>query len=95
MHCRHLYPHIFSVIPDGSTKFIEPIVVFVDKAKVIDERTSDNRKYIHLTILNKFRELILSLNTPVDNTLLDLYAIDKALRGKMYSSEKYYPIREE
>lgn len=91
MHMRHLYPHIYTAIPNGSTGFIEPIVVFVDETEVIDSRTQDNREYIKVTILNQLRQLIEFYDKPFNNTLIDLPLLEKKLRNAMISSEKFLP----
>lgn len=91
MHCRHLYPHIYQSVPDGMVEYIIPIVVFVDEAKVADQRTEDRKEYIKVTILNQFRQLIESLNIPYNSTLLDLGSIEVQLRKAMVSSEKFFP----
>lgn len=91
MHMRHLYPKIFQALPDGMTKFIVPIVCFADKTKVIDKRTDDNKEYIHVTILNQMRAMLEQYDTPYNNTLLDLPAIELRLRSVMTSNEVFLP----
>lgn len=91
MHCRHLYPQIFMSLPNGSTDYIVPIVVFVDQATVSDSRTQDHKDYIKVTILNKLRQLLEENDKPHNGTILDLPAIETKLRNSMISCEKFLP----
>lgn len=91
MHCRHLYPHIFSSIPDGMTEYIVPIVVFTDETKIVDSRTEDHREYILVTILNQFRQLLEEKDRPHNNTILDLKSIELKLKSVMTSCDKFLP----
>ena len=92
MHCRHLYPKLFSVIPDGLTKYIVPIVVFVDKCTLVDERSDWQKAYVPATILNNLRALIDYYNKPSEFRL-DLDAIDRYLLKAQLSAEKKFPVR--
>ena len=91
MHCRHLYPHIFTAIPDGIAKYIIPIVVFVDETKVFDKRTDDHKDYIKVTVLNQLRSLIEMCDKPLNNTQIDLQVMETKLRSAMISCEKFFP----
>lgn len=91
MHMRHLYPQIYTAVPNGMTEYIIPIVVFADKTKVIDNRTVDNKNYIKVTILNQLNTLIREHNKPYNNTLLDVASIEMKLRGTMLKNEKFLP----
>jgi hypothetical protein len=91
MHCRHLYPHIFTSIPEGMTDYIVPIVVFADETKVVDSRSNSQKEYIHVTILNQLRQLLENKNKPYNNKILDLKTIELKLRNVMISNEKFLP----
>ena len=92
MHCRHLYAHLFKVLPVGSTEYIVPIVCMVDKATIKDMRSDWQRDYIKLSILNTFEQTIQQFNTPLQYQL-NLMAIDKVLKDNLISSEVYLPPR--
>lgn len=91
MHCRHLYPQIFTSLPDGMTEYIVPIVVFADKTTVVDSRTQDNKDYINVTILNQLRQLLEYHDKPYNGYILDLPNIEVKLRNAMTSCEKFLP----
>lgn len=95
MHCRHLYPHIYKNIPNGDTRYIVPIVVFVDETTVSDQRTKDHKDYIVVTVLNRLRSELLKHNVPIDNTKLNLKALEASLRSAMISNEKFLPYKGE
>lgn len=92
MHCRHLYADIFRVIPDGITDYIVPIVCFVDKCEIEDNRSDWQRQYIYVSILDTLKDVISYFNTPL-NYRLNLSEIDNALKQAMVSNEKYLPVR--
>lgn len=92
MHCRHLYSGLCKSLPNGETKYITPIVVFVDECKVEDCRSDWQKEYIKVTILNYLRNTILENNTPYEYKL-DLQSVDNTLRDMMTSNEKYFKLR--
>lgn len=92
MHCRHLYSHIFKVLPDGRTDYIVPIVCMVDSATIKDMRSDWQKDYIKLCVLNNLDEVITQYNKPLDYQL-NLMAIDNVLKEKMSESEMYLPPR--
>lgn len=92
MHCRHLYSHIFKCMPDGDTEYIVPIVCFVDKAEVEDKRSSWQKDYIKVSILNTLEDTIIANNNP-GKFRLNLKAIDQALKDASTGWDKYYPVR--
>lgn len=92
MHCRHLYPHIFRALPDGSTEYIVPIVCMVDKAKIIDERSDWQKEYIRLCVLNNLESTLRQFNTPLEYQI-NLQFMDKILKEAMLKNEKYLPPR--
>ena len=77
-HARHLYHAIYDVIPEGDTSYIVPIVCFVDKCKVRDDRTPYHRDYIPVCILNTLLKTINHYNTPLEYNLA-LPAIESKL----------------
>lgn len=92
MHARHLYPKIFTALPEGQCyEYIVPIVVFTDETKIVDSRTSDQRDYVHVTILNQIRQLLEEHDKPHNGTLLDVPSIEIKLRSAMTSNEKFLP----
>lgn len=91
MHMRHLYPQIFTSLPDGMTEYIVPIVVFADETEVKDKRTKDNRDYINVTILNQLRQLLEYHDKAYGNKLLDLKTIELKLKSAMVSNDKFLP----
>lgn len=92
MHCRHLYPYIFRALPNGMTDYICPIVCFVDKAKLIDERTNWQKEYIKACTTDTLRDTIIRNNAPL-GFQLNLQLVDAILKEAMDTSEKYFPPR--
>lgn len=92
MHCRHLYPHIFRALPEGSTEYIVPLVCMVDKAKIVDERSDWQKDYIKLCILNNLEQTICQNNTPLEYQI-NLKLMDQILKEAMTKHEKYLPPR--
>jgi hypothetical protein len=78
-HARHLYHQIYDVLPDGNPKYIQPIVSFVDRCTVVDERSAEHKIYLPVTILNNLSETITDMDYPFDGTALDLQAVGKKL----------------
>lgn len=91
MHARHLYSHLFKCIPDGETKYIIPIVTFVDKCKVLDKRSKEQKNYVYVSTLNSVGKLIEHLNV-YKGYLLDLDAVDKALTQCSCSYERKFNL---
>ena len=92
MHCRHLYPAVLRAVPEGDVKFIEPIVVFVDKCRLIDKRSDRQKSYINVTVLDQLKGTLQRLNRPLDY-LIDLNIMAKCLSDACVSSEKVLPCR--
>lgn len=92
MHCRHLYSHIFKNLPNGDTNYIVPIVVFVDRCKLKDERSEMQKNYIPATTLDYLEETIEDYNFPLEY-LLDLNELDVALKNICMGKEMYIPLR--
>ena len=92
MHCRHLYPHIYTALPDGCSNYIVPIVVFADDCTLADVRTNDRKQYIKVTILNRLRSLIEEYNKPYNGYMIDLRVMDEKLKTAMVSNEKYLTL---
>lgn len=94
MHCRHLYSYIYKCLPDGKTKYIRPIVVFVDRCRVTDKRSRWQRDYIPFTSLNGLYDLISKLNVQQEYRL-DLDAVAAALNECCFGYEKILPLKKE
>ncbi len=77
-HARHLYHAIYDVIPDGDPKYIIPIVCFVDKCRVRDDRSKHFVDYTPVCILNTLLSTINKYNTPAEYNL-DLNEIERKL----------------
>ncbi len=77
-HARHLYHAIYDVLPDGSPDYIVPIVCFVDKCRVNDDRSEHFRDYIPVCTLNRLLSTINNYNKPLDYNL-DLGEIERKL----------------
>lgn len=92
MHARHLYEHIFSVIPNGKTGYFVSIVVFVDKCEVSDKRSLEQRDYVKLAVLNTLRGTIDKFDKPL-NSRIDLFSLERKLNEIRISSKKYLPVR--
>ena len=92
MHMRHLYSYLYRALPDGCTDFVHPIVCFVDKCTVVDERSDMQKEYITVCTLNDLSRVISTFNQPLD-CKLDLSQVDRVLRECMVKYEKYLPVR--
>ena len=92
MHCRHLYSTLFRGLPEGNTDFVVPIVCFVDKCKVIDRRSQEQKDYIYVTVLSTLKKFIKQMNYP-DGCILDLNLIQRLLMEIEVSNEKHLPVR--
>lgn len=92
MHCRHLLSGITLGIPDGDPRYIVPIVVFVDNAKILDKRTKVQRDYIKVTILNNLYSMLIKYNKPMKYRI-DLDVLQSYLKKIEISYEKHLPIR--
>lgn len=77
-HARHLYHAIYDVLPDGNPNYIQPMVCFVDKCKVLDDRSDHFRDYVPVCILNTLLSTINKYNIPLDYNL-DLDMISSKL----------------
>lgn len=77
-HARHLYYALYDVLPDGKSAYIVPIVCFVDKCKVRDDRSEHFRNYIPVCILNTLLKTLNRYNTPLEYNL-DLQHIERKL----------------
>lgn len=86
-HARHLYHAIFDVLPDGNPLYIVPIVCFVDRCKLLDDREEYFRNYIPVTILNTFLSTIERNNKPLEYNL-DLEQIARKLDEVKVSVKK-------
>lgn len=57
-HARHLYHLLHEVLPDGRPEYIVPITVFVDKAKIVDSRSSLMKSYVKIAVANTLKQLV-------------------------------------
>lgn len=94
MHCRHLYSYIYKCLPNGETKYIQPIVVFTDRCKLLDRRTQDQQEYIPVTTLNGLYSMIKRINQPKEYRL-NLDAVANALNDCCFGYEKMLPLKKE
>lgn len=92
MHCRHLYPKIVRALPNGESKYIVPIVVFVDRCKLTVNTSDEIKRYIRAVTLNQFRACLSVLNTPCEY-LIDLDVMDKVLNENCSACRKRFPLR--
>ena len=92
MHARHLYSAIYKNLPEGKSSYIIPIVVFVDKCKVIDKRSDWQLCYIYTATLDSLPDLLRDLDKPSDY-LLDLVSIEQTLKNICVSYEVNLPLR--
>lgn len=92
MHCRHLYPFIYRALPEGSTDYICPIVVFVDQTDLFDERSEWQREYIMACTLDNLRKTIYENNNPLGYQL-NLTLVNNILKEAMVKNELYLPPR--
>lgn len=92
MHCRHLYSHIYKALPNGDTRYIIPIVCFVDHCDIEDKRSDWARKYIPVINLNYLKGYIARVNKPLEYRL-DLNAMDRVLTEAQTSVERKFNLR--
>ena len=77
-HARHLYHAIYDVLPDGDPKYIQPIVCFVDRCKLRDDRSQHFQDYVPACVLNNFLSTINHYNQPLEYNL-DLDEVERKL----------------
>ena len=68
-HARHLYHAIYDILPDGDPDYIVPIVCFVDKCLIRDDRSEYFQNYIPVCTLNKFKSTLERYNKPLEYNL--------------------------
>lgn len=90
-HARHLYHQIYEVLPDGQPAYIVPIVCFVDKCTVEDNRSPANQQYLPVSILNTLRQTIYANNTPLKYQL-DLDALRRRLNAIKTETRKEFSL---
>lgn len=86
-HARHLYHAIYDVLPDGSPSYIVPMVCFVDKCRVLDDRSQHFRDYVPVCILNNLLSTINKYNKPLDYNL-DFSEIERKLNEVKVSIQR-------
>lgn len=92
MHCRHLYPKLLRALPEGASKYIEPIVVFVDECVVEDKRSPQQKAYIKVATLDTLKVYLMQLNVPSEYRI-DLNVLERCLKDACVSKEKYFALR--
>lgn len=92
MHCRHLYSFLYRALPEGDTRYIVPIVVFVDEAEIEDNREDWQRDYILVRTLNSLHETLEDYMYPLDYKL-DLTLVNNLLHEKLVKAEVFMPVR--
>ena len=65
-HARHLYHALFDVIPDGNPAYIVPMVCFVDRCTIRDDRSQHFKDYIPVCVLNNLNATLDKYNTPLE-----------------------------
>ena len=65
-HARHFYHAVKDYIPDGDPSYIVPLVCFVDRCKVLDDRDEHFRQYIPIAILDTLLSTLQKYNTPLE-----------------------------
>ena len=86
-HARHLYHAIYDVLPDGNPEYIQPMVCFVDKCRVRDDRSQHFIDYVPVCILNNLLSTLNKYNYPLQYNL-DLAAIEAKLNNVKVSIKK-------
>lgn len=86
-HARHLYHAIYDVLPDGNPKYIVPMVCFVDKCRVRDDRSEHFRDYVPVCILNNLLKTLNKYNTPLEYNL-DLTHLERKLQTTKVSIKR-------
>lgn len=86
-HARHLYHALYDVLPDGEPKYIQPLVCFVDKCRVRDDRSQHFIDYVPVCILNNLLATINAYNTPLEYNL-DLEQIERKLNSVKVSIKR-------
>ena len=87
-HARHLYHVLYDVLPDGNPEYIKPIVCFVDRCKLMDNRSEEQIDYIPCCILNNFNVTVIKNNTPLDYNL-DIDAVQRKLKEVMSDGTEF------
>ena len=71
-HARHLYHAIREYIPDGNPDYIIPLVCFVDKCKILDDRSDYFERKIPIAVLDNLLNTINRNNVPLEyNIVID------------------------
>jgi hypothetical protein len=86
-HARHLYHAIYDVLPNGEAKYIQPIVCFVDRCKVRDDRSQHFQDYVPVCVLNNLLSVINHYNMPYEYNL-DLEQIERKLNSVKVSIKR-------
>lgn len=87
-HARHLYHQLYDVIPDGDPFYIVPIVCFVDRCTLQDQRNNDFIDYIPACVLNGLVRNMNKYNKPLEYNL-DLDEIKRKLNEIKVSAKEF------
>lgn len=90
-HARHLYHQLYPVLPEGRADYILPIVCFVDKCTIDDDRDPRNQIYLPVCVLNNLRQTIYQYNSPLKYGL-DLEAVRRRLKEIKTSTRKEFGL---
>lgn len=82
-HARHLYHHLYEVLPDGDPRYIVPLVCFVDRVEkeFDDQRDAEHQFYMPVCPINMLQSTILERDSSDTGYTLDLDAIEKKLKS--------------
>ena len=86
-HARHLYHAIYDVLPDGNPNYIQPMVCFVDKCRVRDDRSEHFVNYVPVCILNNLLATLNHYNKPLEYNL-DLVQVERKLNDVKVSIKR-------
>lgn len=85
-HARHFYYNFYEYFPDGKKEYIVPVIVFIDRCKVKDERSMKQKEAMPACILNNLNKIISVYDTPLQYAI-DIDALLGAMLNKQFSNE--------
>ena len=81
-HARHLYHQLYDVIPNGDPSYIRPMVCFVDRCTVTDNRSPQMVYYMPVIGLNSLKQTLMDLDIPHrSGYTIDLDMVEKKLKS--------------
>ena len=90
-HARHLYHAVKDYLPDGDPKYIVPLVCFVDRCKVLDDRDDHFREYVPIAILDTLLATLQKYNSPLAYNI-DLEQLENRLNEVKVSIKRKLEI---